>query len=348
MLLKFKVLYYYRLIVNNVWPITNSRVVKYLNCIKYKFLQKGAIVNNDIVSPVFVNFIVTKRCNLSCDFCIVREMFSSEPIWEYDLDINMAREILSHPIVDKALFIMFTGGEPLLNEGIFEIIRLAKAKGHIVGITTNGLLLMDNLERIKDAGVDIVNISVYENNYFYLKKYLGLVCKELPCRVFKMLTKSALRDIGHLENVIKLAKNAGCLEVLFQNMIPFSGQNGDEVIYADDIDYLKAKAYFGRKYGNGFIPIYFPDGLRKNVLSREDKRCRMPWYFLSVDAIGNIGFCCRYQSGSYGNLFEDDIECLRNTKDWVEVRRGILAEGEEVSDKCKDCYLLTDAYFSDV
>lgn len=61
--------------------------------------------------------------------------------------------------VDK---IRLTGGEPLLRNGIYEFLpRITCLPGlKDVGITTNGIYLKENLEKIKSAGIRRINISL--------------------------------------------------------------------------------------------------------------------------------------------------------------------------------------------
>jgi cyclic pyranopterin phosphate synthase len=59
-------------------------------------------------------------------------------------------------------FVRVTGGEPLLRRGIADFIRELKAiKGiNHAGLTTNGVLLEEQLESLSKAGLDAVNISI--------------------------------------------------------------------------------------------------------------------------------------------------------------------------------------------
>jgi cyclic pyranopterin phosphate synthase len=65
---------------------------------------------------------------------------------------------VDHFGVDK---IRFTGGEPLLRQGLGTIVREAKGIGfQSLGVTTNGILLHRKLSELVDAGLDSVNISL--------------------------------------------------------------------------------------------------------------------------------------------------------------------------------------------
>jgi cyclic pyranopterin phosphate synthase len=55
-----------------------------------------------------------------------------------------------------------TGGEPLVRKGVYDFLRELTATEGLedVSLTTNGVLLKDNLEKIKAAGISRINISL--------------------------------------------------------------------------------------------------------------------------------------------------------------------------------------------
>ncbi|NQT89948.1 MAG: radical SAM protein [Candidatus Omnitrophica bacterium] len=60
-----------------------------------------------------------------------------------------------------AVQINLTGGEPLMAEDFFQIVRCFKPHKTIITINTNGLLLTeDMIDRLERAGVDIIKISI--------------------------------------------------------------------------------------------------------------------------------------------------------------------------------------------
>ena len=80
-------------------------------------------------------------------------------------------EILTYEEIRKACMlaaelgiekIKITGGEPLVRKGCVDLIRMIKNIPGImqVTMTTNGVLLKENLEALKQAGLDGINISL--------------------------------------------------------------------------------------------------------------------------------------------------------------------------------------------
>ena len=104
---------------------------------------------------------VTDRCNLRCVYCMPSddvEWFKKDNILSYE-EITRLTAIFVSLGVDK---IRITGGEPTVRPHIANLIeaisRLDRVKS--ISMTTNGLLLQDNLLRLKKAGLDGVNISL--------------------------------------------------------------------------------------------------------------------------------------------------------------------------------------------
>jgi len=58
--------------------------------------------------------------------------------------------------------VRITGGEPLVKKGIYDLIKKIKSVKGIneITITTNGILLIDNVTLLKEAGVNRVNFSL--------------------------------------------------------------------------------------------------------------------------------------------------------------------------------------------
>ena len=103
--------------------------------------------------PVLCNYYVTYRCNASCSFC---------DIWEKPSPYVTLKEAEQNFTALKKLgvkVIDFTGGEPLLHQSLDELLRLAKKKGFITTVTTNGLLYPKRAESLKRL-VDMLHFSL--------------------------------------------------------------------------------------------------------------------------------------------------------------------------------------------
>lgn len=108
----------------------------------------------------YLRISVTDRCNLRCCYCMpegvqdvgMKNILTFEEIWE------IVRTGVSLGITH----IRITGGEPLVRKGCVDLIRgIREIPGvETITMTTNGVLLGNYGKKLKEAGVDGVNISL--------------------------------------------------------------------------------------------------------------------------------------------------------------------------------------------
>jgi GTP 3',8-cyclase len=105
---------------------------------------------------------ITDRCNYRCVYCRTGNdgaQYPELPIEDY---LRMARLFVSLGIEKVRL----TGGEPLLRKGIVELVgelsglRTLNGNPLEIAITTNGHLLADMAQPLKDAGLNRVTVSM--------------------------------------------------------------------------------------------------------------------------------------------------------------------------------------------
>jgi MoaA/NifB/PqqE/SkfB family radical SAM enzyme len=105
------------------------------------------------MSPVLCNYYVTYRCNARCGFCDIWEQ-PSPTVAPEDVRRNLDDlRRLGVRVVD------FTGGEPLLHPHLPDLLAMAKDRGLLTTVTSNGLLYP---KRARDlAGkVDLLHFSI--------------------------------------------------------------------------------------------------------------------------------------------------------------------------------------------
>ena len=101
---------------------------------------------------------ITDRCNYKCVYCRTGNegaLYGELPFEDY---LRMARVLVSLGITK----VRITGGEPLLRKGVVDFVRsLRKPNQDLdIAITTNGHLLADLAQPLKDAGLNRVTVSM--------------------------------------------------------------------------------------------------------------------------------------------------------------------------------------------
>lgn len=109
----------------------------------------------------YMRLSVTDRCNLNCFYCRPANdlnFIPAEEILTYDELLRLVRLALELGITRFRL----TGGEPLLRPNLAEFISAVNTLAGIedLSLTTNGLLLEENLNLLWRAGLRRINISL--------------------------------------------------------------------------------------------------------------------------------------------------------------------------------------------
>ena len=109
----------------------------------------------------YLRISVTDRCNLRCRYCMPPEGIPSLPMEEI-LTFEETARICRAAAQMGISRIKITGGEPLVRKGLPDLIRRISAIPGIrqVTLTTNGVLLADQLPDLMQAGISAVNISL--------------------------------------------------------------------------------------------------------------------------------------------------------------------------------------------
>jgi MoaA/NifB/PqqE/SkfB family radical SAM enzyme len=118
-------------------------------------LSRRGLVNMLVSNPLCVSFEITHSCNADCDHC-----HRGGPVREDRATPERFGEIyreLRPPVVQ------ISGGEPLLRDDVFEIIRaLRQPDGtpYTILVTNGSLLTLDLVREANRSGVDAYSISL--------------------------------------------------------------------------------------------------------------------------------------------------------------------------------------------
>ncbi|MFQ6134538.1 MAG: radical SAM protein, partial [Nitrososphaerales archaeon] len=121
--------------------------------------------------PVVV-WNTTQRCNLRCIHCYAR---ADSKIYSDELTTEQGKDLVNDLAEFGVPVLLFSGGEPLMRRGIFELAGLAKDLGLRTVLSTNGTLITEeNAERLKNTGFSYIGISLdgmeKTNDYFRAQK----------------------------------------------------------------------------------------------------------------------------------------------------------------------------------
>jgi len=176
--------------------------------------------HNRVVNYLRVS--VTERCNFRCQYCMPEKPFSWVP-QENLLSYEDMFEFIKVCIDEGVSKIRLTGGEPLLRHKLDEFVKMIHdyAPDIDLAITTNGFLLEETAQALKDAGLKRLNISLDS-----LKKEVAhkIAQKDVLDKVLRGIQKADEVGLG-----IKI------------NCVPLKGINDDEIL--DLLEFCKEKGY---------------------------------------------------------------------------------------------------------
>ena len=160
----------------------------------------------------YLSLSVTDRCNLRCSYCMpaggVAKLQHSD-LLSYEELYRVASACVEQGIVK----IRVTGGEPLVRKGLTEFLkRLSGIPGlKELVLTTNGIMLEELAQPLRDAGVARLNISL----------------DSLQPETFSQITRGG--DLNRVLRGIEAAEKAGFPPVKI-NMVVMRGVNDQEIL----------------------------------------------------------------------------------------------------------------------
>jgi len=168
----------------------------------------------------YLRISVTERCNFRCQYCMPDKPFSWVP-QENLLSFEDLFQFVKAAVDEGISKIRLTGGEPLLRADLDRFVRMIHdyAPQIDLALTTNGFLLSEVADKLADAGLKRLNISLDS-----LK----------PAVAAQIAQKNVL---GRVLEGIDAALASG-LKVKI-NMVPLKGINDNEII--DVLEYAKAR-----------------------------------------------------------------------------------------------------------
>lgn len=104
---------------------------------------------------------VTDRCNLRCQYCMPEDDYAwlpREDVLHFE-EISALVDVFVSLGVDK---VRLTGGEPLLRRDIPALVRMLSAKAGVrdLALTTNGVLLAEQVDALRAAGLGRLTVSL--------------------------------------------------------------------------------------------------------------------------------------------------------------------------------------------
>lgn len=230
----------------------------------------------------YIRISITDRCNLRCIYCMPEEgidLIKHKELLTYE-EITYLGKLFAKLGITK---FKITGGEPLVRKDCYKLIKMLKDIPGIkeVTLTTNGILLEDQIEDLAKAGIDAINVSIdtlREDTYREItrvgdvKKVLRGIKKALTYENIRVKINCVpLKGINEEDMIelLQLCKNDN-ISVRFIEMMPIGlgkdmkGYSEDELKHLIESKIGKLHIYNG-KLGNGPSVYYTIEGYKGKI-----------------------------------------------------------------------------------
>ncbi|MBI4650515.1 radical SAM protein [Candidatus Desantisbacteria bacterium] len=336
-----KLSYYYEMYHN--LNLLNS-TAKAWNYLKYRSMQRKAVMSLKRYTPQIACLCVTMRCNLKCGYCAAAKILQKEKDkWrESEATLPKVRQIFTNPLFSNCLLVDLQGGEPLLVNDFDRIVSYLAKRGHIINTSTNGLLLADRITDLKRAGISRINVSLYDANRPVIERDLAKINQIFPVHMSFVLLRSQVEK--EQEELIKIARfihDAGCRSLRFWLYRPMGIDPQPKEIISDNLpSYIEFRRRMEEVLPNFCLwPVTIQTGKVK-------KLCPQLWQRVTCDISGNMVICCgidKTLEGPCSNLFDSESEKLINHPTLVKMREQLLDPLSDPPEACKTCNLLGES-----
>jgi radical SAM protein with 4Fe4S-binding SPASM domain len=219
-----------------------------------RYGKKGAGERQDDIVPKqaserrpIVVWNITRACNLKCVHCY-NDSGSSRA--DDELSTQQAKEVLRDLAQFGVPSVLFSGGEPLMRQDLFELLEYAGELGLRTVISTNGTLIAAEVaKKIAMCGVSYVGISLDGigpvNDKFrgvegaFERAVRGIKnCRDAGARIGLRLTLTQ-RNVQDLQALFGFFEGEGIERACFYHLVP-SGRGG--AISGEDLTHLQTRA----------------------------------------------------------------------------------------------------------
>lgn len=313
----------------------------------------------------FIQWHLTERCNLRCRHCYQERGARTEPDQtgggelrpeEVRRELDGAAEMIAawrrEYGIEINASVHFTGGEPLLYDGLWETLAHARKLGFSTALLTNGTLVSPGDARTaRELGVSDIQVSMEgtpalhdsirgRGSYGRARRGIGLLADE-GCRVSLNVTLSRL-NFESIGETIEAAGGSGANSIYFSRLVPCGAGEGlsSALLSASELYSAFAEIkYFRDNSRNGFHvgcgdPL-FQVMVSESALPQENltaSGCSAGFSGITIDSTGKV-MPCRRTGVIAGDLKEQSLREIWASSPVLEKLRA----RESYAGKCGRC-----------
>jgi MoaA/NifB/PqqE/SkfB family radical SAM enzyme len=316
-----------------------------------KSLVKAALIQD---APVYVQFYVTARCNLTCEQCNI--IYANADVREVTLD--EIERIADNFAEMGVAIILLTGGEPFARRDLPQIIKAFESRGVHVRMQTNGFASEEKIIEAIEAGGHDISISLdslnggkqdkingdFSDSWHQALKSIATFTQYLP-KQGSFASLGCVMQPGNLsdiEDVIKFGTEISW----FTSLVPAHVSNfgrprgfrtfDQKLRFMEDeyaeVDKLLERVRVMRK--EGFL-LYDSDQYIDDIKAfvrnepttwraKNNGVCDSPNLYFALLPNGNFAPCCDYRIPSKYAAYDPNFPQLYRERSFREEVRGVV------------------------
>jgi radical SAM protein with 4Fe4S-binding SPASM domain len=209
---------------------------------------------------------VTSRCNALCEHCGSR---CGEDFKEDEISAECLKKTLkeiAEAYNPKDILLNVTGGEPLMRNDLFEILQYAVDLGFRWGMTSNGMLINEDiLRKMDETNMETISISLdgMKETHESFRKVPGSFdriienikkLQQVPSiKIVQVTTVVNKKNIHELDDIYKLMQDLDVISWRVLNVDPIGRAKDNSDILLDAADYRYLFNYIKEKREEGLI-----------------------------------------------------------------------------------------------
>ena len=294
-----------------------------------------------LAAPLKVHVDPASGCNFKCFFC---PQADPDALRQAGVEFrSMTLPLFRKLIDDLGAFpqrvdelVLGNYGEPLLNKNLPEMIRYAKASGHVreVSVITNASLLDgERADLLAAAGPDKIRISIEA-----LSDASYLETTGVPQRFTEIV-----ENIKRFKDAVRRNRgNTFIYAKIIDIGLSESEQRAFFRIFAPLADAVAIENLMGITPKSKEIVGVQPKGMTGVSLSAERRVCPSPFYSLSIHSNGDVGVCCIdwHHKTVVGSIARNTVREIWEGEALRSFRVAQLAKSWRGVDACAGCEMV--------
>ncbi|HHW00194.1 MAG TPA: radical SAM protein [Clostridiaceae bacterium] len=262
-------------------------------------------------APMHVNWNYTYKCNFNCTHCYSRTRMDLN-----ELDFEDKMIVAKNIAKNKVFNVNLGGGEPLLCNDCFEVIRFLSEHNIQVNLSTNGWkLTKEVVSQLQRSGLRGVSVSIdnsdsklHDENRNQPNSWAE-ACRSIRLYVeagfhVSISTTITTQNYGNLEEIIKLGVSLGVNGIDFKRL-----KTMGNAYFRQDLELSesqKEQLYSNIVTWKKLYPITINLSYGSEYIEGIDNGCPCGKTSLAIMCNGDISPCV-YNTYKIGNAVKDDI-----------------------------------------